>query len=357
MKNPRIIHKSLILAALMVFTSLVQAQNKRLEKNKAEIFRNLPGKGRVFIDSDMAKINISTAKTDSLTVNVNVRFSGSSDDIIEEPYKNTSIDISREGNRFRVAVVNNGPNSLEMITIGNKTQYYKVETNIDISMPENYDLDVQGDFSSLVLNKLSGRFTSDMDHGKLDIGELHHPENLIKGDYYRNSNIYFIKSGRIVSDFSRFNIGLTFNLVLNGDYTVCHIRRAKNLKVEGDFGKLNLERIKSVYIASDYRKINIKRPYVLYYSGDFSTLNIGEIPEHFKMWKFSGDYNRLTIANPRNVAFRYQIQKDEYTQVSLPGNKTEETGDDLIKINGYFKDPNAPGQMIIRFENGKILFK
>ncbi len=340
----------MVVLALMIVSG-IRAQTHEVSKTVIKKFYKVPENGKLKISADFARIHIHTGSGDSLGIKITVRVKSDKRSTADQYLNGITYSVKQSGNTFYIENYQSGSASNYFYNIGVfKNRYVEYESVYEITMPASFDLHIDADYSVLKINDLYGKLYADMDYGRILAGNLQNSGNRIEGDYMTRNRIEMLRGGEINSDFSDFDIDLSFYLKIQSDYSKFHLNHAKTVVFEGDFSHLDAERIKSLYVDSDYARFRVKRLYKLKMQGDFNHLTVERLPSTAQYYDLKGEYGEYVIRNPDRVSFVYHLTGD-YSQAqimdqSITGERT-----------GYYLNNDAKIRFRFDIDFGKLIIK
>jgi hypothetical protein len=171
-----------------------------------------------------------------------------------------------------------------------------MEVNYVIKMPVSNSVDLNNDYGAITLDRLEGNAQISCDYGQLIIGELMADDNYLNFDYTKKSTIRYMKSGRIVADYSDFTLDKVGNVEINTDYTKTEVKEAREVNYNSDYGKVAIGKADGV--VGD---------------GDYVTIRLGEISGNVNLNSSFGSMKfELHTSNAKDVTI-----KSNYTGIDV----------------------------------------
>ena len=234
-----------------------------------------------------------------------------------------------------------------------------MEINYTIKLPITNSVDLSNDYGAISLDKLEGIAKIDCDYGQLLIGELRADNNYINFDYTNNSNIAYMKSGKINADYSGFTLEKAENLELNADYTKSEVHELTTLNYNCDYGKVIVQKSNDVIGRGDYVTTRIgSLSGSLSLNADYGSIKVEELTQTAKNVEINGDYTGIKLGFSSGYNFDFNI---DLTYASFKG-------DDLVTVtksakengrksySGYHATQSSGNTITIKTNYGGVTF-
>lgn len=313
------------------------------------------------IKNSYGNIDISTWDQDKIEIEVIIRTNGNDEEKVIKRLNEINIDFSHSNSIVSAVTQLKEQNSSWFSSFFGGSSNVNVEINYRIKAPVTNDMELANDYGSISLDKLEGNVTIACDYGKLLIGELLGEQNLLVFDYTRNSQIGFIKKGKIVADYSDISIEEAGTLEVIADYTDIRIKKVENIKFTGDYGSFRIDNVRNLIGNGDYLGIKLGSVYkMVELDLDYGSLSIDRIMKSMQKLKIESDYTGIKIGYDPNISFSFNI-RTSYANVrgiDEPGfevNKRQQTNTSEA-LEGYYR--NSSGATIsINSSYGNISFE
>ena len=235
-----------------------------------------------------------------------------------------------------------------------------MEINYRIKAPVTNNVEIGNDYGSISIDKLEGNATIACDYGRLLIGDLLGDKNLLVFDYTRNSQIDFIKRGKIVADYSQFTVGEAGTLEVVADYTDSNIKKVENLNFSADYGSMSVDKVRNLIGDGDYLGTKLGSVYgSVELELDYGSATIGKIMKSTRKVDISSDYTGIKIGYEAGNPFRFNIRTSYGSVRGIDGSgfelnkRHQDSSDDYLE--GYYKD-NSGGMISIDSSYANITF-
>jgi len=296
-------------------------------------------------DGDFSELYIQSKESGRVGITAEIHFSTGKEKA-EKFLKNFRFKTEKDGNEIHIQARHP---DIVLLGIGREKTENPVII-IHVQVPPDIKLRLDADFSEIHIDDHKGPVTINSDFSEITAGYLHAPDNRIEGDYLDVISKY-IRGVEINSDFSTFQIDLSFDMHISGDYTKFYVKRAKRVNTDGDFIRLTSDRIYRLAGNGDNENIRLKRIYYMNYEGDFNNYQILELAPNFHFIQLKGDYGDIQINNPRKTPYRFIIKLENGR---LNANGLEFVVEKISPLTkyyeGFFRDRNA-GAIIKIFQS------
>ena len=234
-----------------------------------------------------------------------------------------------------------------------------MEINYKIKVPVTNKVDLSNDYGGISIDKIKGQAKISCDYGHLDLGELLADNNQLSFDYTNNSNIAYMKSGKIRADYSAFTLEKGENIVLNADYTKSNFGSIKNLQYSCDYGSVTLDEVNNLEGNSDYLSVKLgKINGNLDLSMDYGSLRIDELTANAGNVRINTEYAGVKVGYNAAYNFNFIIKLD---YAGLNGEDDFEITKRQIESSdkyyeGYYGSSSAKNNLSINSEYGGVSF-
>lgn len=305
-------------------------------------------------------IEITTWNENRIVIEVTVKTNGNNEEEVLERLKEIDVNFQNSTSHVRAETVFEERNSSWWSNLFGGGSNVNMEINYRIKAPVTNNIEIGNDYGSISVDKLKGNATIACDYGRLIIGELLGNNNLLAFDYTRNSQIDFIKKGKIVADYSEFTVGEAETLEVIADYTDSHIKKVKNIRFKCDYGSFILEKVQNVKGEGDYLATKLGSVYnsaELYL--DYGSASIENLMESVKNVKIESDYASIKIGYGGSpFSFQLETSYGDVKGLDAEGfqvNKSREDGSDNF-YEGFYLSDNSGTMININTEYGNITF-
>ncbi len=335
-------------------------KTKKLSKTFA-----LSATGSVEVDNSFGNVTITTWDKNEVSFEVTVEVSGNDEDKVHERLRKIDVDFNASSTLVGARTDSEGYHTQNkslwgMITGSSSNDVSNIKIDYIIKIPVTASLDVSNDYGAVILDRLEGRAVISCDFGRLDIGQLMHPNNELKFDYTKNSSIDYMKGGVIKADFSDFTLYGSDKADFNGDYTKAKFVSVKHLEIKSDFSTITTEESVSINGGGDYSTLRLGRiKESVSLKTDFGTIKIEELGANFKSASIRSDYTAITVGYHKDASFKFDIQAD-FASINLSDDLTVTRSDNNTtekRRSGYAKQENSSSYINIETEFGGATLK
>jgi len=341
---------------LFLLPQLLPAAGKEGKYKKTKVIQqifNVDNTGKVMISNEYGNINVVTWQENKVVIVATVNVDGNDVDKVRERLDGINVYLSQNGTTIRAKTEIKSLKSSWSFFGWHSSNNTNFKINYEIKMPPKFDLTINNDYGNIYVDRLEGKLDLNADYGHFELGELLNEDNRITTDYFKDSQIEFIKNGRISADYSRIHITDAYNLSMNCDYSKILIDKAGTLKFNNDYGSINIKRVDQVNARGDYQTRIFGMVTDFTFSGDYGSLKIESLDVDFKRIILSSDYTNVKIYNPNQVAYRFSLSQDYgcfkkeglsiYKEIVHNGDRD---------IEGYYKNRNAEAQIKVKMDYG-----
>lgn len=271
------------------------------------------------VQNDFGNLDITTWDENRIVMDIKIKVSGDDEEKVNN--KLDDIHITFESSAKMVSAITNFNQTqkswwdrLKGNWNGNNVH---MEINYKIKMPITNTVDLNNDYGSITLEKITGNSKIHCDYGQILIDELLGSNNDINIDYTKNSKIRFIKNGNINADYSDLTIENAEQIKLNADYSKTKIIQVKQLRYNCDYGSLFVENAGSIeangdYLNTDFGSISNR----LNLHSDYGSIKIINLEPTVQNVTIVSDYTGVRIGYAPTLNFDYHISTS-YGGVSL----------------------------------------
>lgn len=312
------------------------------------------------IDNSYGNVDITTWSQNKVEIEVIITTNGNDEEKVMERLREIDVDFSNSSSRVSAKTLYEKRNTSWWSSLFGSSNNVNMEINYRVKAPVTNNVDLENDYGSISIDKLEGNANISCDYGRLLIGELLGNNNQLSFDYTRNSQIDFIKRGKISADYSEFTLDEAVTLELSADYTDSNIGKVENLNFDGDYGSIKIAKMRNVTGEGDYLATKLGAVYgSVELNLDYGSASIEKIMKSAKNVDISSDYTGIKIGYDNSNPFRFRINTSygNIRGIDSSGfevNKRQlETTDDYVE--GFYKD-NSGAVISINSSYGNITF-
>ena len=313
------------------------------------------------IDNSYGNIDITTWDQNVVVIEVLIKTNGNDEDKVEKRLNEIDVAFNKSSGRVSAETILQKSNKSWWSNIFGESSNVNMEINYRIKAPATNSVDISNDYGSINLDKLKGNASISCDYGRLLIGELLGDDNVLSFDYTRNSNIEFIKRGKINADYSEITIEEAGTLEVSADYTESHILKVENISFNNDYGSMKIDKLKNLRGKGDYLGVKLGLVYGTVNLGmDYGSLAIRKIMPSLKEMDIDTDYTSVKIGYDREAPFRFDINTSYGSVKGVDTNgftinkRNQSSGDNYYQ--GYYLSGNAGGSIRINSSYGSVSF-
>ncbi|WP_028374835.1 hypothetical protein [Leeuwenhoekiella sp. MAR_2009_132] len=311
------------------------------------------------INNSYGNVDVITWDQNRITIEVTVKTNGNDEDKVIK--KLNDIDVKFQGDATMVSAITeiSESNSSWWSAFTSGSNNVNMEINYKIKMPVTNNADLSNDYGGISLDKIKGQAKISCDYGHLDIGELLGDNNLLSFDYTNNSNIAYMKNGKISADYSSFTLDKADKVLLSADYTKSNFGSLKYLKYNCDYGSISANAVGTVEGSSDYLSVRLgKINGALDINMDYGSLKIEEITANAGDVRINTEYAGVKVGYNANANFRFTIKLD---YASLKGDENLEVTKRQIEstdkyYEGYYGSASSKNTITVNSEYGGVSF-
>jgi len=349
-----------LLVALVVAPALVLASNgfgkgKYTKEKKIKKEYTVNSNALLKIDNSYGNVNVVSWGENRVVIEVTVQTNGNNEEKVQK--KLDEIDVDFDGSASLVSAKTRFSRSNNSWWKGWKSSKVSMQVNYEIKVPASNSVDLNNDYGGISLNKINGNATIICDYGKLTIGELNGDNNHLNFDYTNNSIIEYMKGGKIVADYSSFNLEKGGNIELNADYTKSEFGEIQNLDYSCDYGSLHTGSSNNITGKGDYLSAKLGRVNGnLRLDADYGSIRVQELGASAGNVNIESDYTGIKIGYNPNFNFTFNISL-EYA--GLSGKDDLEFTKQRVKSSdkyyeGYHGSSSASSNININSEYGGV---
>ncbi len=247
------------------------------------------------VNNSYGNIDIVTWGENRTVIEVVITTNGNNEERVQDKLNNIDVEFSGSASMVTAKTVFKGRKNSSW-NFWKKNNNVHMEINYTIKLPVTNYVDLDNDYGAININKLEGNCKINCDYGQINIGDLMADDNYLNFDYTNNSNIEYMKSGKINADYSGFTLEKVEELEINADYTKSEVLNAKRVDYNNDYGRISIGRV-------DHIKGN----------GSYIPLKIEELRGNLDV---SSDYGSVTVKNITSSAGDITVRSD-YAGIKL----------------------------------------
>ncbi len=347
----------LFFAPLLTYANNIKERHEKNKTIKKEFKVNKNSGLEVY--NKYGNIKLTSWNKDIIEIEVTITVKGNDLDEVEN--KIDDIDVEFESNSDLVSARTLFLKENSSWSFWKKNSKISYQINYLIKLPETNSINIDNNYGNISLDYLSGDAKINCDYGSISISELTSTNNSINLDYCSNSNIGFIKNGKLNFDYSKITIEESENLKINSDYSTVNIEKTGSVDFNIDYGAIKLDEAVNVNVNSDYTNMKfgeIKKNLII--DSDYGGISIKKMVEGFESLDINSQYTGIRIGLDTETSFDFEIDlqyasfKGEsdnmeiFTKISKPTKKY---------YKGKFGKGNSTSSVKIKSQYGGITFK
>jgi hypothetical protein len=290
------------LLCLGVFSTLfakVQENSKKIHKEIEVIPTAL-----VEIENAFGDLNISSWDENRVVIDVLITVKGRNPKSVQE--KLDAIEILFSLDKEKVMAKTNIEENWGFKWFSGSAISYKIDYSI--KLPRTSSVDLTNDYGTIRLNSLKGQATINCDYGKMILGDLYSPNNVLNFDYTSNSSIDFLQGGKINADYSSFDIEKAGDIELIADYTNASFDTVNTINFNNDYGKILIENIGTLEGNGDYLTLKCGTVNnLLSLENEFGLIQVKRINASVREVDINSEYTSIQLGIDENWSFSYEI--------------------------------------------------
>ena len=307
------------------------------------------------VDNSYGNIEVVTWDENRVEVEISITVSGNNEEKVQK--KLDEITVEFDNSPSFVSAKTKFSKNKSWWNWGNNNVNMKI--NYIIKLPITNNVDISNDYGNINLDKLEGHAKISCDYGKITTKELLADNNIINFDYTNNSYFEFIKSGKIIADYSGFTIAKTKSLTVVADYSKSKIEIAEDISYNCDYGGLTIDKVNNLTGNGDYLTTKIGDVYKnIDIKGDYGSLKINNMTDNAGNVAIESDYMKITIGYASNYSFNFDIDLEHSSLHGKDGleitKQKIESGDKYYA--GYFGSNNSGNTIKISSDYGSVTF-
>ena len=311
------------------------------------------------INNSYGNVDVISWDQNKITIEVTVKTNGNDEEKVIK--KLDEIDVKFEASSdmvsARTEIEENRSSWWSSWTSGNNN--VNMEINYKIKVPITNRVDLSNDYGGISIDRIKGQAKISCDYGHLDLGELLADNNMLSFDYTNNSNIAYMKSGKIRADYSSFTLDKAEKIVLNADYTKSNFGTVNDLRYNCDYGSVTADNTGTIEGSSNYLSVKLgKLSGNVDLNMDYGSLRIDELTASAGNVRINTEYAGVKIGYNADYKFNFVIKLD---YAGLKGEDDFEITKRIIETSdkyyeGYYGSPSAKNTLTISSEYGGVSF-
>ncbi|MFT4698418.1 MAG: hypothetical protein ACI9SJ_001567 [Flavobacteriaceae bacterium] len=309
------------------------------------------------VNNSYGNIDIVTWNENRTVIEVKITTNGNDEEKVQKRLDNISIEFSGSNSLVSAKTHYGNKKKSSWSWWSKNNTDVNIEVNYTIKLPITNSVDLNNNYGAILITKLEGVAKINCDYGQLIIGELLADNNSLNFDYTNKSTIEYMKSGKIIADYSSFSIDKAENIELNADYTKSEIGEVLNINYNCDYGKVKIDKAANVDGKGDYvtNKLGIVSG-SLKLNTDYGSISTERIQSTAKNTTITADYTNIKIGFDAGYNFDFTInltyaslKGDDYVNIKHSSNENGKK-----KYSGYHGSKNSGNTMTINSEYGSV---
>lgn len=353
--------KIAVLLFLIPLVSFANTKTKpRQEKSKTiKKEYSVSSDATVKLDNKYGNLNITTWDKNRVEITVVITVKGNNLSTVEKRLEDVEVEF--KANSDMVSAKTIIPKSSRGWFVWNSSKNTKYQINYTVKMPVSNSVKLNNDYGTVQLNELNGAADINVDYGKLVVGDLNNANNNINIDYCKNSNINFMRSGSINTDYSRLTVDKTDKVKINSDYSTVTIESANTVTFNADYGNIIVNDVKDITGNTDYVSVRLGTvSKSLNLDADYGSIKIKELAKGFSTGEITGSYAGITIGVNAKSNFNF-IADLSYARLRYDKNNVDMRKSIIKSSKRYFEGTFGKGstnsKLHIKSSYGNVNFK
>lgn len=298
----------ILLLAPLTFLGGNDFNGRYTKQKKINKEYNVSANALLEIDNSYGNIDISTWDQNRVEIEVIIKTNGNDEEAVVQRLKEIDVAFSNSQSKVSAKTLLEERNSSWWDKLFGGWNNVNIEINYRIKAPVTNNVDLNNDYGGISLDKLEGNAKISCDYGKLLIGELLGDNNQLNFDYTRNSQIGYIKRGKISADYSDFIVEEAGTIELSADYTDSHFEKVENISFECDYGSISLDKVRNAEGRGDYLNTKLGAVYnSVDLSLDYGSFSIEQLMKSAENATISSDYTSIEIGYDQETPFSFEI--------------------------------------------------
>lgn len=312
------------------------------------------------VNNSYGNVSVITYPGTQVNIEVRIKINGNDLEKVEKRLSEIDVEFYASSDQVSAKTIFNKNKTKNWWNWGSSNSNVNMEINYVIKLPITNRVDLSNNYGSINLDKLEGKAVIKCDYGKITTKELMADHNYIAFDYTNNSYFEYIKSGKIVADYSSYTVAKTKSLEIEADYTKSSVEIAENVAYNCDYGSVNIGKANNVTGNGDYLTLRIGDVYKnVNIKADYGSVKIDNMTSNAGNIFIESDYTGITIGYAPSYHFNFDINL-EYA--SLRGAEEFEFNKKRVEstkkyYQGYYGSGNISNTIKINSDYGSVTFK
>jgi len=312
------------------------------------------------VNNSYGNIDIVTWSENRTVIEVTIKTNGDNEEKVQQRLDDITVEFSGNGSLVS-AETKFGSGKSGWKSWWNKgSNNVSMEVNYIIKIPVTNTVDLDNGYGTITLDRLEGNAKINCDYGQIIIGELMADDNYLNFDYTKKSTIRYMKSGRIIADYSAFTLDKVGDVEINADYTNTEIKDAENVNYNSDYGKVTIGKANGVEGNGDYVTVRLGD-----ISGDvnlrssYGSIKIERLTSNAKDVTISSNYTGISLGldNGYNFDFDLDLRYGGFSGKDLVDVKHSDKSGSSKKYEGTHGTSNSGNKININSNYGSVSFK
>lgn len=311
------------------------------------------------VNNSYGNINVITYSGNQVTIEVKIKTNGNDLEKVQKKLDEITVEFNASSDQVSAKTIFNKNKSRSWWNWGSSNNV-NMEINYIIKLPITNKVDISNDYGSINLDKLEGRAVLNCDYGKITTKELMADHNYIAFDYTNNSYFEYIKSGKIVADYSGFTVAKAKSLEISADYTKSNVEVAENVSYNCDYGSVTIGKANNVTGDGDYLTLRLGEIYKnVDIKADYGSIKIDKMTTNAGNINIESDYVGITIGYASDYHFNFEIDLEYASLRDADGFEFHKKRIESTEkyFQGYYGNPNSSNNIKISSDYGSVTFK
>ncbi len=347
----------LVKIILLLVPLMLSANNGLQHKKIKRIHKkfNVNSDALMGVSNKYGDINISTWDKNVIEFDIKIEVEGNDLDDVEKKIEGISVDF--DASKSQVDAKTKIKDTSTGWSFFGIKRVVRFKINYYIKVPKNVSLNLKNKYGNIEVPIILGKSEIRCDYGNLYAESLK-GKTEIELNYSSNTEIYYIRNGRIDADYSDVEVRKSKVLKLEGDYTKYDIGKTNNINFNLDYGGISVDKANTIEGNSDYTGIHIgtvKENLII--DTDYGSLRVDSFECKNTTSEISSDYASIKISIPEKQSVLFEV-KTSYAGVRYPKTRTKfykQIKDNSSKYyEGVIGDENTKTKLIINSDYGKV---
>ncbi len=259
------------------------------------------------VDNSYGNIDIITWNENRTVIEVKIKTNGNDEEKVQKRLDDITVDFQSSSSLVSARTLFSKKKK-SWSWWGNNNNNINIEVNYTIKLPITNSVDLNNNYGAILISKLEGVAKINCDYGQLIIGELLADNNYLNFNYTNKSTIEYMKSGKIIADYSSFSLDKAETIDLNADYTKSEIGEVASINYNCDYGKVVINEVNNVDGRGDY--VTNKLGAVtgnLNLNTDYGSITTERITSTAKNTTITADYTRINVGFEPGYHFDFTV--------------------------------------------------